>query len=137
LGLNRAAVNSLMQDIIDFSEIGDFIDAPIRTYSLGMVMRLAFAVAICVDPDVLLLDEVLAVGDEAFARKCLGCIRTFRERGKTIVLVTHNADIVQTWCDAALWLHEGVMQDFGNPDQVVAAYHRYTASRSEQQNSIV
>ena len=123
LGLSRAEVSGLMEQIIDFSEIGEFVDAPVRTYSTGMVMRLAFSVAICVDPDILLLDEVLAVGDEAFAKKCLDCISGFRTRGKTIALVTHNSAIVESWCDVALWLDQGRIKAFGSPKEVVSAYH--------------
>lgn len=124
LGLSRREVSALMDDIIAFSEIGEFADAPVRTYSIGMVMRLAFSVAICVDPDVLLLDEVLAVGDEGFAHKCLASIAEFRRRGKTIVLVTHNADIVESWCDAALWLDRGKIASIGDPKDVVSGYHQ-------------
>lgn len=123
LGFTRAEASGLMDQIIAFSEIGEFVDAPVRTYSIGMVMRLAFSVAICVNPDVLLLDEVLAVGDEKFAQKCLGCISDFRKQGKTIVLVTHNAEVVETWCDLALWLDNGTIRAFGDPAVVVAAYH--------------
>ena len=123
LGFSRSEVSGLMDEIIAFSEIGEFVDAPVRTYSIGMVMRLAFSVAICVNPDVLLLDEVLAVGDEKFAQKCLGCISDFRKQGKTIVLVTHNAEVVETWCDLALWLDNGTVRAFGDPATVVAGYH--------------
>jgi ABC-type polysaccharide/polyol phosphate transport system ATPase subunit len=112
-----------MSRIIDFSEIGEFVDAPVRTYSTGMRMRLAFAAAISVDPDVLLLDEVLAVGDEVFARKCYACIDDFRARNKTIVLVTHAAEIVAQRCQNALWLDGGRVVAFGNAADVVAAYH--------------
>ena len=126
LGLSRAKVRSLMDEIIAFSEIGEFVDAPVRTYSTGMVMRLAFSVAICVDPDILLLDEVLAVGDEAFAQKCLSCISDFRNRGKTIALVTHNSAIVEAWCDVALWLDQGQVAAFGDPKTVISAYHAVT-----------
>lgn len=129
LGLTRAQADALIDDILDFSEIGDFVDAPVRTYSTGMIMRLAFSVAICVDPDILLLDEVLAVGDEAFAAKCLACISDFRSRGKTIALVTHTSEIVETWCDVAIWLDKGRVAAFGDPKAVVTAYHALTADQ--------
>ena len=90
-----------------FAELGDFIDEPVKTYSSGMYMRLGFAVAINVDPDVLLVDEVLAVGDEAFTHKCLDRFAEFRRRGKTIVLVTHTLDLVTRLCDEAVWLDAG------------------------------
>lgn len=123
LGFTRAQAEGLMPRIADFAEIGEFLDAPVRTYSSGMAMRLAFSAAICVDPDVLLLDEVLAVGDEAFAAKCFDAISEFRKRGKTIVLVTHSPTIVETWCDLALWLDKGKMAGLGDPRAVIAAYH--------------
>lgn len=122
LGFPRSATEGKMDAIIAFSEIGDFIDAPVRTYSSGMLMRLAFAVAVCVDPDILLLDEVLAVGDDLFAQKCLMCIEDFKDRGKTIVLVSHNTGIIERWCDRVLWLDRGRIKMFGEPSEVVQAY---------------
>lgn len=127
LGISRERVAELMPRILSFSEIGEFADAPIRAYSAGMTMRLAFSVAMCVDPDVLLLDEVLAVGDESFARKCLTAIEDFRKRGKTIVLVTHDASKIEAWCDTALWLDRGDVAGYGDPHSVVAAYHALSA----------
>lgn len=130
LGMDPAQADELMDEIAAFSEIGDFIDAPVRTYSVGMLMRLAFSVAICVNPSILLLDEILAVGDEGFARKCHETILDFRKRGKTIVIVTHAAEIVESWCDTALWLDCGEVSGFGDPHTVVAAYHRLTGKSS-------
>lgn len=122
LGLSPKEIDARMDEIIEFSELGDFIDAPLRTYSTGMGMRLAFSAAVSIDPDVLLLDEVLSVGDEAFSEKCLSRIDDFRARGKTIVLVTHQADTVKNRCDAALWLDAGRVAAFGSPTEVVDAY---------------
>jgi ABC-2 type transport system ATP-binding protein/lipopolysaccharide transport system ATP-binding protein len=99
LGLSKAEISRRFDDIVAFAELGDFIDEPVKTYSSGMYMRLGFAVAINVDPDVLLVDEVLAVGDEAFTHKCLEKFADFRRRGKTIVLVTHTLDLVTRLCD--------------------------------------
>lgn len=124
LGLNPGQVNRYMEEVIDFSELDEFIDAPVRAYSVGMMMRLAFAVAVCVDPDILLLDEVLAVGDEAFAQKCYERIHAFKRRGKTVVLVTHATHVVEQFCDTALWLDDGRVAEYGNPAAVVGAYHR-------------
>jgi ABC-type polysaccharide/polyol phosphate transport system ATPase subunit len=123
LGLTPREIQSRFDEIVDFSELGEFIDAPIRTYSAGMYLRLAFSIAISVDPDILLLDEVLAVGDEAFAAKCFGRIQQFKRRGKTIVLVTHDAQTIVAWCDSTLWLEHGKARMHGAPSDVVAGYH--------------
>ena len=111
LGLTRKEVEERFDDIVDFAELREFIDAPVKTYSSGMYARLGFAVAIHVDPDVLLIDEVLAVGDEAFTRKCLDKIAEFRRRGKTILIVTHSLGLVEKMCDAVLWLRHGRVAD--------------------------
>ena len=132
LGMDRKQAEGLMDRIADFAEIGDFIDAPVRTYSVGMLMRLAFSVAVCVNPGILLLDEVLAVGDEGFARKCHETILDFSKRGKTIVIVTHAAEIIEHWCDTALWLDAGEVAGLGDPRTVVAAYHALTAKSSAE-----
>jgi hypothetical protein len=107
---------------VAFAELKDFIDAPVKTYSSGMYMRLGFAVAIHVDPDVLLVDEVLAVGDEAFTHKCLDKFAEFKRRGRTVLLVTHSLDLVTRFCDEALWLDGGVVRLQGDPKRVVDAY---------------
>ncbi len=127
LGFTPKQAEAKMDAIIEFSELGSFMDAPVRTYSSGMLMRLAFAVAVCVDPDILLLDEVLAVGDELFAQKCLMCIEDFKDRGKTIVLVSHNTGIIERWCDVVLWLDRGRVKMFGAPQEVVQAYSQSDA----------
>jgi ABC-type polysaccharide/polyol phosphate transport system ATPase subunit len=122
LGLTKREIAARFDDIVAFAELKDFIDAPVKTYSSGMYMRLGFAVAIHVDPDVLLVDEVLAVGDEAFTHKCLDKFAEFRRRGKTILLVTHTLDLVERFCDEALWLDEGVVRAQGDPRRVIDAY---------------
>jgi ABC-type polysaccharide/polyol phosphate transport system ATPase subunit len=131
LGLSRREVEERFDDIVDFAELREFIDAPVKTYSSGMYMRLGFSVAIHVDPDVLLIDEVLAVGDEAFTRKCLDKIGEFHRRGKTIVLVTHSLGLVEKMCDEALWLRHGRKADAGDPKRVVDAYLTYVAGGEE------
>src|SRR5947207_8755553 len=108
LGLSKREVARRFDEIVEFAELQDFIDAPVKTYSSGMYMRLGFAVAIHVNPDVLLVDEVLAVGDEGFTHKCLDKFAEFRRRGKTILLVTHSLNLVERFCDEALWLDSGV-----------------------------
>jgi lipopolysaccharide transport system ATP-binding protein len=129
LGLSPKQIDQRMEQIIDFSEIGNFADAPARTYSTGMRMRLAFAAAMSVDPDVVLLDEVLAVGDEAFKLKCLSAIDGFRDRGKTIILVSHSANTVSERCDSALWLDGGRVAGFGPAAEIVAAYRSNAGSK--------
>src|SRR5579862_6658752 len=122
LGLSRREIANRFDEIVRFAELEDFIDAPVKTYSSGMYMRLGFAVAINVDPDVLLVDEVLAVGDEAFTHKCLDKFAEFRRRGRTVLLVTHSLQLVETLCDDALWLDGGRVQSHGDPKRVIGAY---------------
>src|SRR2546428_4891501 len=122
LGLSKREIGRRFDEIVDFAELQDFIDAPVKTYSSGMYMRLGFAVAIHVDPDVLLVDEVLAVGDEGFTHKCLDKFSEFRRRGKTILLVSHSLGLVERFCDEAVWLDSGVARAHGDPKRVVGAY---------------
>jgi ABC-type polysaccharide/polyol phosphate transport system ATPase subunit len=122
LGLTKREITRRFDEIVEFAELEDFIDAPVKTYSSGMYMRLGFAVAIHVDPDVLLIDEVLAVGDEAFTHKCLDKFAEFRRRNKTVLLVTHSLNLVERFCDEALWLHDGRARAMGDPRRVVSAY---------------
>jgi ABC-type polysaccharide/polyol phosphate transport system ATPase subunit len=122
LGLSKREVQRRFDEIVEFAELQEFIDAPVKTYSSGMYMRLGFAVAIHVNPDVLLIDEVLAVGDQSFTVKCLDKFAEFRRRNKTVLLVTHSLDLVEKFCDRALWLDKGRTLAEGEPRQVVAAY---------------
>jgi ABC-type polysaccharide/polyol phosphate transport system ATPase subunit len=122
LGLSRREIQDRYEEIVGFAELEDFIEAPVKTYSSGMYMRLGFAVAIHVNPDVLLIDEVLAVGDEAFVHKCLDKISEFRRRGKTILLVTHSLSLVEKMADEALWIDRSQVQMRGDPKRVVDAY---------------
>ena len=122
LGLSKKEVQRRFDEIVEFAEMQDFIDAPVKTYSSGMYMRLGFAVAIHVDPEVLLVDEVLAVGDQGFTHKCLDKFSDFRRRNKSILLVTHSLDLVEKFCDEAHWLDKGVSKGEGDPKRVVAAY---------------
>ncbi len=133
LGLSKREVARRFDEIVAFAELEDFIDAPVKTYSSGMYMRLGFAVAIHVDPDVLLVDEVLAVGDEAFTHKCLDKFAEFKRRGKTILLVTHALGLVERFCDEALWLDAGRVRLTGDPRRVVDAYITDVAASEEQQ----
>jgi ABC-type polysaccharide/polyol phosphate transport system ATPase subunit len=122
LGLSKREVAKRFDEIVEFAELKEFIDAPVKTYSSGMYMRLGFAVAIHVDPEVLLVDEVLAVGDEGFTHKCLDKFAEFKRRGKTILLVTHSLGLVERFCDEALWLDTGTVKGMGDPKRVVGAY---------------
>lgn len=132
MGLGRRQMQARMAEIIDFSEIGDFIDMEVKHYSSGMYTRLAFAVATMVDPDILLTDEVLAVGDEAFQRKCMERIYQFREVGKTIVFVSHALETVRQLCDRAVWLDRGKARMVGPANEVISAYLEETNAREEE-----
>lgn len=134
LGMTRAEVRARMDEIIAFSELGEFIDEPVRTYSSGMYMRLAFAVATHVDPDILIIDEILAVGDEHFSKKSLAKMMDFKRQGKTIVLVTHELGTVERWCDLAAWIDGGYVRRVGKPSEVTAEY-REAISLAEAQSA--
>ena len=133
LGLSKREIMRRFDEIVEFAEVRDFIDAPVKTYSSGMYVRLGFAVAIHVDPDVLLVDEVLAVGDQSFTHKCLDKFAEFKRQGKTILLVTHSLDLVERFCDEALWLDAGRVGATGDPRRVVAAYITDVARSEERQ----
>jgi ABC-type polysaccharide/polyol phosphate transport system ATPase subunit len=122
LGLNRAEIEARMPEIVDFAGIGSFIDQPVKIYSSGMYVRLGFAVAVAADPDVLLIDEVLAVGDEAFTHRCLDRLARMRQRGVTMVLVSHDLDLVTGFAERALYLDRGRVAAEGPADTVVARY---------------
>src|SRR5713226_1730848 len=119
LGLTKREIAHRFDAIVEFAELREFIDAPVKTYSSGMYMRLGFAVAIHVDPDVLLVDEVLAVGDEGFTHKCLDKFAEFKRSNKTILLVTHSLNLVERFCDDAVWLDAGQKRAEGDPKRVV------------------
>lgn len=121
-GLNKAEIDKRIDDIILFSELKDYIDNPVRTYSSGMYMRLAFSIAINVDADILLIDEILAVGDEHFKSKCYSKIEDLKKEGKTIVMVTHDSSIVKRFCDRVIWLYNGKIREDGPSKVVVDKY---------------
>ena len=129
IGLSRRRTAELFDQIVDFAGIGDFIGEPLRTYSTGMIMRLAFSVAINMDPEILLIDEVLAVGDQAFQAKCFERIHRFRQAGKTLLCVSHATGMVQELCDRAIWLDHGELVMSGPIRDVIEAYegHRTMA----------
>jgi ABC-type polysaccharide/polyol phosphate transport system ATPase subunit len=123
LGLSKAEACRNFNSIVDFAGVGQFIEEPLRTYSTGMVMRLAFAVATHVNPDILVVDEVLAVGDQNFQAKCFQRILEFKQAGKTLLFVSHVADLVKQLCERCLWLDHGKVVQMGPTEEVLAAYH--------------
>ena len=126
-GLTKKEIDNRIEEIIKFSELENFIDNPVRTYSSGMFMRLAFAVAINVDADILLIDEILSVGDEHFQNKCYKKMRELKDQGKTMVFVTHNMKVVKDLCDRAVWLYNGEIKRDGDTEKVVQEYIETTA----------
>lgn len=137
LGLRRREVEARMDAIIDFSELGDFIDEPLSNYSSGMRARLGFAVAYQVEPDILLIDETLGVGDEAFLAKSTEAMHARIRSDKTIVLVSHNPGTIRKLCDRAIWLEEGVTLAAGPVDEVAKAYHEELQRRCNDKSSTV
>lgn len=127
LGFTHKEMEHKFDRIVDFAELWEFIDAPLRTYSSGMVARLGFAIATDVKPDVLIIDEVLAVGDEAFQRKSAARMGEFREQGATILLVTHNMANVRAMCSRAIWLDHGRVNSLGSAEDVAAQYQQASA----------
>ena len=123
-GLSKKEIDDRLESIIEFSELGDFIDTPIRTYSSGMYMRLAFSVAINVDADIILIDEILAVGDQHFQEKCMDKMLELKKKGKTIVFVSHSSDAVKFLCDRAIWLKDGKVEMDGKTDNVLKEYEK-------------
>ena len=121
-GLTKKEIDNRLEQIIEFSELKDYIDNPVRTYSSGMFMRLAFAVAINVDADILLVDEILSVGDQHFQAKCINKMKELRTEGKTMVFVTHSLGSAKELCDRAVWLSNGVIKMDGDTDTVVEKY---------------
>lgn len=121
-GLTKEQIDKKIDDIISFSELGEFIDNPVRTYSSGMYMRLAFSVAINVEADILLIDEILAVGDQHFQDKCFTKLKELKSQGKTIIIVTHSMTQVKAFCDRAVWLYEGKIRDDGPVNRVLEEY---------------
>lgn len=122
LGMSKKTIESKFDSIIDFSGVEEFIDQPVKNYSSGMYVRLGFSVAIHVDPEILIVDEVLAVGDAEFQSKCLNKFHEFKEMGRTVILVTHSMQLVKSLCDHAAWLQHGELRSVGDAVSTVDAY---------------
>jgi len=122
LGLTRQQVEEKRESIVSFADLGDFIDAPVRTYSSGMRARLGFSVAVHVDPEILVVDEVLVVGDAAFRQRCVEKMRELISRGTTVTMVQHNLDAILTMCDRCMWLDKGTVREIGTPYDTVKHY---------------
>lgn len=131
-GLTRSEIDKRYNQIVEFSELQEFIDNPVRTYSSGMYMRLAFSVAINVDADILLIDEILAVGDANFQKKCMDKIKELKHEGKTIVIVTHDTGSVERICDKAAWVNNGKIELFDQPRKVIDTYLQYMGEKDEE-----
>ena len=131
LGLTKRKTQQIFDSVVEFSEIGDFIDEPLRTYSSGMMLRLAFSVAVNVDPDFIIVDEVLAVGDQSFQAKCFDKIAEFKRKGKTLLCVSHSAAVVQQLCERALWLDHGELIVDGKTEDVLKMYEGRSSLRPQ------
>lgn len=128
-GLNRKEIENRINDIIEFSELQEYIDNPVRTYSSGMYMRLAFAVAINVDADILLIDEILAVGDMAFQEKCFNRLKEIKSNGTTIVIVSHSLGQIEEICERSIWIKDGKIETEGEPKVVHEKYTEYMMNK--------
>jgi teichoic acid transport system ATP-binding protein len=138
LGFSRKEIRELEPEIIAFADIGKFIDQPVKNYSSGMRSRLGFAISVCVDPDILVIDEALSVGDQIFADKCLEKMNEFKRRGKTIFFISHSLGQVKKFCAKALWLEYGEVRGYGSVEEILPQYEAFlnkfkSMSKSEQE----
>jgi len=131
LGYTREEMDAKYNDIVDFSGVVKFMDSPVKNFSSGMQLRLGFSVAVHSDPDVMLIDEVLAVGDRQFKDKCYGKIEEFRRNGATIVFVSHDMQEIRKYCDRCMWLHEGEIKSIGKPEKITKDYEKWLMKAGE------
>ena len=124
LGLSKKEIKNRFDSIVEYANLENFIDAPVRTYSSGMYMRLGFSIAVNVEPDILLIDEILAVGDEAFSRKCNDRIEDLQKKGKTLLIVSHDLQAIEKWCDEVIWMNQGMINEIGPPHKVMEKYKK-------------
>lgn len=125
LGLNKKRIEEIKQGVIDFAEIGDFLYQPVKKYSSGMKSRLGFSINLCLNPDILIIDEALSVGDKGFAQKCINKMNQLKEEGKTIVFVSHSLPQVREFCTKALWIEGGMLKEYGDIEEVCDHYSEY------------
>ncbi len=134
LGFKKETIDNRVKEIIKFAELEKFADTKVKNFSSGMLMRLAFATSVLVDPDILIVDEVLAVGDANFQNKCAKTILSFKERGKAIIFVSHDMGVIREYADRAMFLNKGKAQTIGSPDDVIAAYGDFCRERDKASN---
>lgn len=134
LGFNKKEIKQLEPEIIEFAELENFIDQPVKSYSSGMKSRLGFAISVNVDPDILIIDEALSVGDKAFAEKSLEKMREFKKRGKTMVFVSHSLGQMKEFCEKILWLEYGTVKDYGTTEEVIPKYEQFLKKWKKMNN---
>jgi ABC-type polysaccharide/polyol phosphate transport system ATPase subunit len=133
LGLTKKETEARFHDIVSFADIDDFLEQPVKTYSSGMFVRLAFAIAVHIEPDILIIDEALSVGDIAFRNKCIAKIKELRENGTTLLFVSHDLSTLQMICDSVIWLDSGMIREFGDPVKVCQEYNVFMTGETEQE----
>ncbi|MFS0645417.1 teichoic acids export ABC transporter ATP-binding subunit TagH [Siminovitchia sp. 179-K 8D1 HS] len=134
LGFSKEEIKKLESEIIEFSELGKFIDQPVKSYSSGMRSRLGFSISVTVDPDILIIDEALSVGDKAFAEKSLAKMKEFKQQGKTMIFVSHSIGQMKQFCDKILWLEYGMVKDFGLVEEVIPKYEAFLKQYNKMTN---